>query len=83
MHIAILSFDGYNEPDSLVALGILNRAGGGKWRVSIASPTSTVTAMSHEAIMNALQLDPLRQLIGAQCSGVLVLAKLGLSNIRP
>ena len=39
MHIAILTFDGFNELDSLIALGILNRAGGAGWRVSIASPT--------------------------------------------
>ena len=25
MHIAILTFDGYNELDSLIALGMLNR----------------------------------------------------------
>ena len=115
VHIAILTFDGYNELDSLVALGILNRAGGGRWRVSIASPTETVTSMNgvvlhsqadlaeassadavivgsgirtrhivrDEAIMSALQLNPARQLIGAQCSGALVLAKLGLLNNVP
>lgn len=25
MHIAILTFDGFNELDSLIALGVLNR----------------------------------------------------------
>lgn len=29
-------------------------------------------------ILSALQLDPSRQLVGAQCSGTLILAKLGL-----
>jgi transcriptional regulator GlxA family with amidase domain len=33
--------------------------------------------------MSALQLDPARQLIGAQCSGALVLAKLGLLRDVP
>jgi len=28
MHIAILTFEGYNELDSLIALGVLNRV----WR---------------------------------------------------
>ncbi|MEQ1702685.1 MAG: DJ-1/PfpI family protein [Ilumatobacteraceae bacterium] len=115
MHIAILTFEGFNELDSLIALGILNRAGGADWRVSIASPTATVTSMNgvvlhssatlgeastadavivgsgirtrevvnDPSIMNALQLDPARQLIGAQCSGALVLAKLGLLRDVP
>lgn len=115
MHIAILTFDGFNELDSLIALGVLNRAGGTDWRVSIASPTPTVTSMNgvvlhssatlaeaaaadavivgsgvrtrdvvnDRAIMEALQLDPARQLIGAQCSGALVLAKLGLLRDVP
>jgi transcriptional regulator GlxA family with amidase domain len=115
VHIAILTFDGFNELDSLIALGILNRAGGTDWRVSIASPTPTVTSMNgvvlhssatlaeltdadaiivgsgvrtrevvnDPSIMGALQLDPARQLIGAQCSGALVLAKLGLLRDVP
>lgn len=115
MHIAILTFDGYNELDSLIALGILNRAARPDWKVSIASPDETVTSMNGvvlhaqatlaEAsaadavivgsgvrtrqvvddvqIMAALQLDPSRQLIGAQCSGALVLAKLGLLDGVP
>ena len=39
MHIAILTFEGYNELDSLIALGVLNRVKQPGWRVSIASPT--------------------------------------------
>lgn len=110
MHLAILTFDGFNELDSLIALGILHRAAQPGWRVSIASPTATVTSMNgvvlhaqaslaeasaadavivgsgirtreivrDPAIMGALRLDPARQLIGAQCSGALVLATLGL-----
>ncbi|MCV2365360.1 DJ-1/PfpI family protein [Paucibacter sp. DJ1R-11] len=42
MHIAILTFDGFNELDSLIAYGILARARARQadWRVSIASPTA-------------------------------------------
>ncbi len=114
MHIAILTFDGFNELDSLIALGILNRAAKG-WKISIAAPSATVTSLngvtlhsqatlaeastadavivgsgsrtrevvSDPSIMDALRLDPTRQLIGAQCSGALVLARLGLLDNVP
>ena len=110
MHIAILTFEGFNELDSMIALGILNRVKKLDWRVSIASPTARVRSMNglvveaqaslreaseadavivgsgrqtrqvvaDPALMAQLQLDPSRQLLGAQCSGTLVLAKLGL-----
>jgi transcriptional regulator GlxA family with amidase domain len=115
MHIAILTFDGFNEIDSLVALGVLNRIKQPGWRVSLACPTPTVTSMNGvtvhtqatleeasaaEAVLfgsgmktrdvandpvtlGRLQLDPARQLIGAQCSGTLLLAKLGLLQKIP
>lgn len=115
MHIAILTFDGFNELDSLIALGILNRVKSPGWRVSIASPTPKVRSMNGVVIeaqaslaeavsadavlvgsgmqtrevvadaglMAQLQLDPARQLIGAQCSGTFVLAKLGLIDDVP
>ncbi|NRF69215.1 DJ-1/PfpI family protein [Aquincola sp. S2] len=54
MHIAILTFDGFNELDSLIAYGMLSRIrlrGDADWRVSIASPTARVTSM------NGLTLD--------------------------
>jgi transcriptional regulator GlxA family with amidase domain len=114
-HIAILTFDGFNELDSLVALGILCRVRKADWRVTLASPTPTVTSMNgvtmhaqsmladacaadavivgsgvrtreiaHDtALMAALQLDPQRQLIAAQCSGTLLLARLGLLGTVP
>ena len=47
MHIAILTFDGFNELDSLIALGILNRVKNVEgWRVSLATPTPHVTSMN-------------------------------------
>ena len=46
MHIAILTFDGFNELDSLIALGILNRIKSPDWRVTLACPTATVTSMN-------------------------------------
>ena len=110
MHIAILTFQGFNELDSLVALGVLNRVRKTGWRVTLCCPESMVTSMNgvtvhaqsnlaeagaadavivgsgiktreivaDPSLMSALRLDPGRQLIGAQCSGTLVLAKLGL-----
>lgn len=115
MHIAILTFQGFNELDSFVALGVLNRIKRPGWRVSICCPEPTVTSMNgvvvhaqstlaeaatadavlvgsgmqtrevveNPAIMSALRLDPARQLIGAQCSGTLVLARLGLLGAVP
>ncbi|AQW29164.1 DJ-1/PfpI family protein [Ralstonia syzygii subsp. celebesensis] len=115
MHIAILTFEGYNELDSLIALGVLNRVKKPGWRVSIACPTDRVRSMNgvviesqasleeasaadavivgsgmqtrevvaDKALMARLQLDPSRQLLGAQCSGTLVLAKLGLLDGVP
>lgn len=49
MHIAILTFDGFNELDSLIAYGMLSRLsllGDTNWRVSISSPTQRVTSMN-------------------------------------
>ena len=49
MHIAILTFDGFNELDSLIAFGMLSRIrllGDTRWRVSIASPTTRVNSMN-------------------------------------
>jgi hypothetical protein len=46
MHTAILTFDGFNELDSLIALGILNRVKRPGWRVTLCCPTPTVTSMN-------------------------------------
>lgn len=115
MHIAILTFQGFNELDSLIALGVLNRIKKPGWSVTLCCPEASVTSMNgvtvmaqsrleeataadvvlvgsgmltreavnDAAIMSALRLDPRRQLIGAQCSGTLVLAKLGLLGTVP
>jgi transcriptional regulator GlxA family with amidase domain len=111
MRIAILTFPGFNEIDSFVALGILNRVKRPGWKAFISCPEARVTSMNgvtidaqgsleeaiaadavlvgsgtrtreianDAAIMGLLaRLDPRRQLLGAQCSGTLLLAKLGL-----
>ena len=66
MHIAILTFDGFNELDSLIAYGMLGRIkllGDADWRVSIASPTARVTSMNgltveaHVGLPEACQAD--------------------------
>ena len=115
MHIAILTFQGFNEIDSFVALGILNRIRKPGWRVSLCCPEPEVTSMNgvtvraqstlehardadavivgsgirtrdiaaDPALLARVKLDPARQLIGAQCSGTLLLAKLGLLSGVP
>ena len=119
MRVAILTFDGFNELDSFIALGLLNRLGSDGWKAEITSPTAQVTSMNgvtvqaqqplefandadavlfgsglytraiaqhagnRGAVLDRLQLDPLRQLIGAQCSGALLMARLGLLADMP
>ena len=38
MHIAILTLQGFNELDSLIALGVLNRIRKPGWRVTLCCP---------------------------------------------
>ncbi|MFG5408005.1 DJ-1/PfpI family protein [Piscinibacter sakaiensis] len=115
MHIAILTFQGFNELDSFIALGVLNRIKAPGWRVTICCPEPRVTSMNgvtveaqstleeaasadavivgsgmqtrevvaSDALMARIRLDPARQLIAAQCSGTLVLARLGLVDGVP
>ena len=119
MRIAIVTFDGFNELDSFIALGLLNHMGSLGWKAEITSPAPHVTSMNgvtvqaqqplefaneadavifgsgiyaraiaedrgrNGAALDRLQLDPLRQLIGAQCSGALLLARLGLLADMP
>ena len=39
MQIAILTFDGFNELDSFIASGLINRLSGKGWAARITSPT--------------------------------------------
>lgn len=115
MLISILTFQGFNELDSLVASSILNRIKKPDWKVNICCPEDSVTSMNgitvqaqsrledipksdaviigsgmltrdiakNDALMGMLKLDPSKQLIAAQCSGTLILAKLGLLGKIP
>ncbi len=119
MHIAIVTFDGFDEIDAFVALGLLNRLSALGWKAEIAAPAARVTSMNgvtvhaqqplasanaaevvlfggglyaraiaegigqRGAAMAGLALDPLRQTIGAQGSGTLLLARLGLLGDMP
>ena len=115
MKVAILTFDGFNELDSFIALGLLNRLGASGWKAELACPAAQVTSMNgvtvqaqrplefaneadavifgsgiytraiaeNSALLDRLQLDPLRQRIGGQCSGTLLMARLGLLADMP
>ncbi|MFC4860791.1 DJ-1/PfpI family protein [Pseudomonas sp. MAHUQ-62] len=115
MRIAVLTFEGFNELDSFVAAGLLNRMRGEGWKAEITSPSEWVTSMNgvrvqaqqplefansadvvlfgsgiltrdiakDRSILDRLQLDPQRQLIGSQCSGALLMARLGLLGGLP
>ncbi|GHF30770.1 AraC family transcriptional regulator [Streptomyces griseoluteus] len=51
--------------------------------VLIGSGVKTRDAVADDRLISRLPLDPSRQLIGAQCSGALVLARLGLLDGMP
>ena len=66
MRISILTFDAFNDLDSLVAFGMLNRIallGDKDWQVRIASPTPRITSMNgltidaHEDLSQLAQAD--------------------------
>src|SRR6201995_5711020 len=110
MRVAIVTFDGFNELDSFIALGLINRLRAEGVQAEITSPSAQVTSMNgvtvtaeqplefvleadavlfgsgiysraiaeNAALMDRIVLDPTRQLIGAQCSGTLLLARLGM-----
>jgi len=46
MNIAILTFDGFNELDSFIAAGILNRMKSTGWNIQITCPSDFVTSMN-------------------------------------
>jgi len=115
MKVAILTFEGFNELDSFIALGILNRLKDKGLQVYITGPSPRITSMNgvkidvsqelefaskadavlfgsgiytrdiaqDSSILSRIKLDPSRQLIGAQCSGTLLMAKLGLIKNLP
>jgi transcriptional regulator GlxA family with amidase domain len=115
MRIAILTFDGFNEIDSLVSFHILNRMRPHGWRAEIVGPTHTVTSTNgvvlhtqnplasvpsadvvlfgsgiggREAsrdpeLLARIVVDPDVQLVGAQCSGTLMMSTLGLLEGLP
>ena len=57
MNIAILTFDGFNELDSFIALGILNRMKEFGWNIQITSPTKYVTSMNGVTIQAQQKLE--------------------------
>jgi transcriptional regulator GlxA family with amidase domain len=115
MRIAVLTFDGFNEIDSLLTAHILNRVQRPGWKAEITCPAESVQSMNgvrvaaqrplefaaeadvvvvgsgrltrvhtdDAALMARLRLDPGRQLVASQCSGALVLARLGLLARQP
>jgi transcriptional regulator GlxA family with amidase domain len=113
MRVAVVTFDGFNELDSLIAAHIINRVDVSGWRAEITGASDTITSMNgvvvraqqplefaasadaviigsgrktravvaDDRVMSRLRLDPRRQLIASQCSGALVLIRLGLVAI--
>jgi transcriptional regulator GlxA family with amidase domain len=110
-----LTFDGFNEIDSFVALHILNRLSPEGWKAELVGPSTTVTSMNgvtttsqaplavakdadvvlfgsgsggrrlarDPRLRSQIDLDPTSQLIGAQCSGTLLMGSLGLLEGLP
>jgi transcriptional regulator GlxA family with amidase domain len=115
VRVAVLAFDGFDELDAFVTLGLLNRLKADGVGAQIASPAAQVTSMhgvtvhaqqplewadeadavvfasglytraiaANSALLDRLQLDPLRQSIGAVGPGALLLARLGLLAAMP
>jgi transcriptional regulator GlxA family with amidase domain len=115
MRIAIVTFEGFNEIDSFVALHILNRVQRDGWKAEIVAPSDRVTSMNgvtvqtqqpfsfvnqadvvlfgsgtltrtviqDQQLMSSFALDPMRQMIGSQCSGALIMERLGLVKNLP
>lgn len=115
MNIAILTFQRFNEIDSLVAFRMLKWLDKDDWNIQICCPDIEVISMGglairaqgmledankadavivgsgvmtrdiikDESIMSRINLNPNCQVIGAQCSGTLMLAKLGILGDVP
>lgn len=50
MHIVIITMQGFNELDSLIALGVLNRIKRAGWRVTRCCPEPEVTSMNEVTV---------------------------------
>lgn len=119
MRVAIVVFDGFDEIDTFVSLGLLGRLGPLGWQTQLVAPVTRATSMNGISVevqqplafanradavlfggnlyaraiaeglgqrgtaLATLALDPLRQTIGAQGSGTLLLARLGLLGDMP
>ena len=115
MQVAIVTFDGFNELDSFIGLGLLNRLRADGVTAQITSPSAQVTSMNgvtvtaqqplewaneadavwfgsgiytraiaeNSALLDRLALDPVRQTLCGQCSGTLLMARLGLLADMP
>jgi len=115
MKIAIVTFDGFNEIDSILAAHILNRVDQPGWKAEITAPSQTVASMNgvvisaqqpleflpeadavifgsgrktkqcieDASIMSRIKISLEHQLVASQCSGAMVLARLGLLKNIP
>jgi len=115
VRVAIVTFDGFDELDAFVTLGLIHRLRPDGWSVAIASPAAQVTSMhgvtvaaqhpleaandadavvfagglyaraiaANSALLDRLQIDPIRQRVAGQGSGTLLLARLGLLGSMP
>jgi transcriptional regulator GlxA family with amidase domain len=115
LRIAIVTFDQFNELDSLIALHMFGRVRGHGLRAEIVAPSPDISSLygvhlrgvqpiewakdadavlfgsgrgNRQAIldpqlMERVRPDRTRQLVGSQCSGALVLHRLGLVGEGP
>ena len=115
MKIAIVTSDGFNQFDCLVAASIVARMKSPDWQADITAPTETVISMNRvtiraqqalpfantadvvifssevntrtivedKEIIRVFKLNLTMQLAASQCSGALLLHKLGLLSTAP
>jgi len=115
MRVAIVTFDGFSELDSVLTLALINQLRPHGVMAELCGPPGPLSSMNglqvqaphtlefaaradavlfagglysravaaNGALMDRLVLDPTRQLLGAQGSGSLILARLGLLGDQP
>ena len=66
MNIAILTFEGFNELDSFIAVGILNRMKSSGWNIQITCPSDFVPSM------NGVKIEPQQPLEFANNADVVI-----------